>query len=200
MPDVLAAMALESLSGQEQLVASAEPPVRLVDYWRWSGSELMSNTERGVLAEFLVAIALGVQDQPREEWGNFDLEATLNGRRTRLEVKSSAERQSWKGKPRSYHSFHIGKTGDSWGELSGKRRWADVYVFCILKNLHATSQLQALDSRNWEFLVLPTATIERERPEQKTIRAGPLREVGAVSCSYGELAGVIAEAARTPMT
>ena len=195
MPDVLAAMPLEILNGRERLVAKAGPPLRLVDYWRWSASGLMSNSQRGVLAEFLVATALGVHDTPREEWENVDLEANLNGRRIRIEVKSSAERQSWKCTPSSFHEFDIRRTEDSWGEVAGTRRWADIYVFAILKNLLATSQLEALDARNWEFLVLPTTTLERKRPHGKTIRVGPLRRIGAVSCSHSKLAATIAQVA-----
>ena len=195
MPDVLTTMPLELLTGRERVVANAGPPLRLVDYWRWSGSGLMSNTQRGVLAEFLVATALGVHDTPREEWENVDLTADVNGRRTRIEVKSSAERQSWKGRPGGFHEFDIRRTKDSWGKVAGERRWADIYVFGILKNLHATSQLEALDTQNWEFLVLPTTTLEQRRPHGKTIRLQPLRGIGAVSCGHSKLAATIAQVA-----
>ena len=33
-------------------------PQTLLDYWRWSGSDLVSNAQRGILAEFLVGSAL----------------------------------------------------------------------------------------------------------------------------------------------
>ena len=34
----------------------------LLDFWRWSGSDLVGNTQRGILAEYLVALALGAND------------------------------------------------------------------------------------------------------------------------------------------
>jgi hypothetical protein len=41
----------------------------------------MGNTTRGVLAEFLVARALGVDDQPRVEWNHVDLSTPSGGSR-----------------------------------------------------------------------------------------------------------------------
>lgn len=198
MTDVLDAMPLGLLSGNEQLTAKAGPPLRVLDYWRWSGSGLMENTQRGVLAEFLVAAVLGVHGTPREEWGNYDLETECSGRTIRIEVKSSAERQSWQGAPAGFLEFDIRRTEDSWGKVSGVRRWADVYVFCILRNRNAAAQIEALDTGNWEFLVLPTAVIDRKRPLQKSFREGPLRQIGAVSTDYMGLAGTIARVAKTP--
>ena len=46
---------------------------KLQDYWRWSSSNLLDNTERGALAEFLVATSLGLDGQARKAWGTFDL-------------------------------------------------------------------------------------------------------------------------------
>ena len=40
----------------------------LLDYWQWSASDLVSNTSRGVVAEFLVASAIGIAGGVREEW------------------------------------------------------------------------------------------------------------------------------------
>ncbi len=38
------------------------------DFWSWAYSDLLSNANRGVFAEFIVAVALGVHEQPRLEW------------------------------------------------------------------------------------------------------------------------------------
>jgi hypothetical protein len=41
----------------------------LLDFWKWNGSDLVSNATRGRLAEFIVAIALDVDlSAPRDEW------------------------------------------------------------------------------------------------------------------------------------
>lgn len=79
-------------SGCEPIHAEGEPQgLTLQDYRRWSGSDLVSNVGRGVLAEFLVANALGQTKEPREEWGSFDVEVPGCGT---VEVKSAAYIQS----------------------------------------------------------------------------------------------------------
>src|SRR4051812_9811838 len=71
----------------------------LRDFWCWSTSDLLNNTTRGVLAEFLVAQALGVPTTGvREPWAAYDLETED---RLKVEVKSSAYLQSWHQKQKS---------------------------------------------------------------------------------------------------
>ena len=46
----------------------------LLDLWRWSTSDLVTNTTLGVLAEYIVARALGIgTDGVRQAWRTFDL-------------------------------------------------------------------------------------------------------------------------------
>ena len=45
----------------------------LLDYWRWAYSDLIGNTDRGVLAEFIVGISIGAITKSRERWEPFDL-------------------------------------------------------------------------------------------------------------------------------
>ena len=59
----------------------------LIDFWRWSASDLVSNAARGVLAEHVVAGALGPADGVRTEWDAFDL-PTRDG--IKIGVKSAA--------------------------------------------------------------------------------------------------------------
>ena len=57
------------------------------DSWRWSSSDLVSNATRGLLAEFVVAKALGGDTAtPRAEWVPYDL---LSPDGTKVEVKSA---------------------------------------------------------------------------------------------------------------
>lgn len=57
------------LTGQEAFYGQkVMPSFQLIDFWGWSGSMLSSNTTRGVLAEFLVAAALGPHKKIRREW------------------------------------------------------------------------------------------------------------------------------------
>jgi len=61
------------------------------DFWSWYCSDLMINSTRGGLAEFIVALSLGQKNRIRAAWEPWDL--TYNG--IKIEVKSSAFVQSW---------------------------------------------------------------------------------------------------------
>ena len=61
-------------SGDEPLRDSRGGEVaRLADFWRWAHSDLLTNTERGILAEYIVACALGVHGGTRIAWDRYDL-------------------------------------------------------------------------------------------------------------------------------
>lgn len=70
------------------------PVLKLLDYWRWLASCLMDNRIRGMLAEFLLAAACGLHTNPRVEWDSYDLCIPAANTGLKIEVKSSAERQS----------------------------------------------------------------------------------------------------------
>src|SRR5882724_11008094 len=82
--------------------------VSVFDFWQWSASDLLSNTTRGVFAEFIVASAVGISlDQVRDEWGAFDL---LSSEGIKIEVKSAAYIQSWFQHKVSPIMFRVPKT------------------------------------------------------------------------------------------
>ena len=58
----------------------------LTEYWKWAHSDLLGNTERGILAEYLVRLALNITSN-RLSCDKYDL---LYKERIRIEVKSSA--------------------------------------------------------------------------------------------------------------
>jgi hypothetical protein len=130
----------------------------LIDFWRWSASDLVSNATRGILAEFIVASALGITKGGigvRSEWDAFDLQ-TSDG--IKIEVKSAAYLQSWYHKNLSTISFGIrpttgwdGKTNEHSAEL---KRQADIYVFCVLHHQEKDS-LDPLNLDQWKFYILP---------------------------------------------
>jgi hypothetical protein len=54
--------------GDECFEFNGEPrPENLLGYWQWLTSNLVGNTERGSLAEYIVAMALGLADQVRND-------------------------------------------------------------------------------------------------------------------------------------
>jgi hypothetical protein len=63
----------------------------LADFWSWAYSDVLSNGNRSVFAEFLVASALGITATPRREWDMVD----LRYHEKKIEVKASGYVQSW---------------------------------------------------------------------------------------------------------
>jgi len=81
-------------SGQEQLTSNGSTiGIKLIDFWKWSVSDLISNATRGRFAEFIVASALGINmENVRDEWSAYDL---ISPEGIKIEVKSAAYIQSW---------------------------------------------------------------------------------------------------------
>jgi hypothetical protein len=95
-------------SGTERFRAgSKEVDFDLLSFWQWSCSDLLSNATRGIVAEFLVAQALEIADEVREEWAAYDLK-TKEG--ITIEVKSAAYCQRWYQDKVSRISFVVPKT------------------------------------------------------------------------------------------
>ena len=110
----------------------------VLEFWRWSASDLVSNATRGRLAEFITARALGAPTLGvRDEWAAYDLE-TPEG--IKVEVKSSAYLQSWAQAKPSSVLFSVRKAR-AWDRESNRQaavasREAEVYVFALLRHQH----------------------------------------------------------------
>ncbi|MCC6316816.1 MAG: hypothetical protein IT361_03915 [Gemmatimonadaceae bacterium] len=167
----------------------------LAAFWQWSCSDLVSNATRGILAEYLVAKALGVADGVREEWASFDLTAPDG---TRIEVKSAAFIQSWYQERLSSITFRVSKTR-AWDRESNRqseemRRQADVYVFAV----HAhqdQSTLDPMDVSQWEFFVVPTAELDNRPRSQHSITLNSLRVLASEPTAYSDLRRAVRVAA-----
>jgi hypothetical protein len=166
----------------------------VADFWRWAFSDLRDNTTRGILAEFLVARAVGDERGLRIGWDNFDAQAPDG---TAVEVKCSAFLQSWALKRHSELRF---------GRLSARefdatrneysvdaRVRADVFVFCV-QTQREPAAYDMLDISHWEFWVVDAGTI-RELGV-KSIGIGWVRRHATGPLPYGELAEAIRVAAR----
>jgi hypothetical protein len=170
---------------------------RVLDFWRWSSSELMGNTLRGVLAEYLVALDLGVADGLRTEWDSYDLKAAMG---TTVEVKSGAYVQSWHQDRPSKISFGIAPTV-GWDAGTGKydtgrKRQAQVYVFAVLGERNQT-KVDPLDVSQWRFHVLATRVLNDRLGEQKTLTLGSLMKLEPEIVAHGEISVAVQRASRT---
>ncbi len=163
----------------------------LLNFWQWSCSDLVSNVTRGMLAEFLVASALGVADGVRAEWDSVDIR-TPDG--LKVEVKASSYLQSWQQNRLSTISFDIGPAR-GWDAATNTtseeiKRNADVYVFCLLKHKEQNT-LDPMDLDQWTFYVLPTWVLNQSAPAQKTIGLNSLQRLGPTETRYATLREVV---------
>ncbi|MQF67590.1 hypothetical protein FIM07_04020 [SAR202 cluster bacterium AD-802-F09_MRT_200m] len=150
----------------------------ILDYWSWAYSDIVGNTTRGALAEFIVARAIGSELAIRNDWAAYDLE-TPSG--IKVEVKSSAYLQSWNQNTVSAPSFSIRKAKE-WSpetnEFGEERlRHSDVYVFCLLAYKGDKRMLNPLDLSQWEFYVVKTSEIDRIFGERSSISINRVKDL-----------------------
>lgn len=166
----------------------------LLDFWRWSVSDILSNATRGRFAEFIVGTAIGLNpDNLRDEWDAYDL-TTEEG--IKIEVKSSAYIQSWSQKNFSTISFSI-KPARFWDAETNWRhaepeRTADLYVFCHLKHKDKNT-VDPLKMEQWDFYILPTYRLDNYTRSQSSITIKSLRKLTNPQ-KYSELKNGITEA------
>ncbi|WP_157944038.1 hypothetical protein [Blastococcus atacamensis] len=149
-------------------------------------SDLRANTVRSMLAEYLVARALGAAHRPRIEWDAYDI-VTPEG--LKLEVKSGAYLQAWEQSRLSMVTFS-GLRARTWSSAEGYSEAesynADGYVFAVLTAKDHASY-DALDVDQWSFWVLPRDVLAKTG--QRSIRLSrveKLAESGPVT--YVQLA------------
>ena len=131
--------------------------IKLLDYWKWSSSNLLSNAIRGMFAEFIVSMAMEINfSSVRKDWKPYDIE-TKEG--IKIEVKTSAYLQSWFQKNYSKILFSI-KPARYWDTETNifskeKSRHSDIYIFCVLKHKDKDT-VDPLNLDQWDFYVIPT--------------------------------------------
>ena len=164
----------------------------VLDFWRWSMADLVSNATRGVLAEFIVAQALGIATTGvREEWAAYDL-CTPDG--ITVEVKSAAYVQSWAQRRPSAIQFGVGKRR-AWDPATNHMaekptRSAAVYVFALLAHQDRAT-LDPLNLDQWRFYVLSTAELNERKRSQHSITLPSLAAMNAGPYKFDELRAAV---------
>lgn len=177
-------------SGKEPICGSETTKgLTILNYWRWSGSDVLSNAPRGVFAEFLVGHALRAIDSPREAWASYDLK-TREG--IRVEVKSAAYVQSWYQNKLTEIRFEIGQKQNE--DSTKRERPSDVYVFALLAE-QDMKKINPLDIGQWEFYVVSTCELNRRYENQATLGINPLRRLARQVVPYAELEASVKSAA-----
>lgn len=132
------------------------------EFYAWAYGNLLANTTRGVLAEYIVATALGICDTKRVQWNQYDLEIDGAekpggadkpdgaGERERIgiEVRSAAYVQEWRQDRPSEIVFSI-RRAQGWDARTNTRadranRSAKVYVFCVLEGKDKNRMVTAI--------------------------------------------------------
>lgn len=162
----LAEQKVEMKLGHEKFFSrNSTLSIDVLNFWQWSNSDLLTNTNRAILSEFLVASSLDLIKEPRRiVWDNNNL---VMKSKVEIEVKSAAKYQAWKQSEPSPISFMIKKKYEWNNETANYSneplRSADIYVFCVLHDI------EFLNLDNWDFYVLLTKDINERCGDQKTI-------------------------------
>jgi hypothetical protein len=165
----------------------------LSDFWQWAYSDLMQNIERGVLAEYIVAILLGVNDQPRIPWTAYDLKLS-NGKT--VEIKTMSQLQAWYQRRLSNPRVVIKPTRKWDPETNVMEKepkfHADLYVICYF-NADNHDLADPLNLAQWEFYAFNRKQVEKMLEGRKSISLKFLRNSGYRSVTAYELQHKVAE-------
>lgn len=167
-----------------------------LDFWQWAYSDFLSNAQRGVLAEYIVAKAIGATERLRVEWDAYDVIAPDS---TKIEVKSSAYLQTWQQKQHSKIIFDIALKTSWLAEtntyVANQQRSADVYVFCVFAETDR-AKADPLNMEQWFFLVCSTRFLNEQFKSQKTVALSSLEKKGLQRIPFDELEEAITEAGK----
>jgi hypothetical protein len=127
---------------------------------RLFGGPILENRFRGLFVEEFVGMALEPDwSYAGNDWAGYDFVSCCQ--KWKLEVKQSAAKQSWAGKP-SQGRFSVREaiglwSGSVWEEFEEPRRIADIYVF----GWHGFSSSDAdhTNPEQWDFFVLQQANL-----------------------------------------
>jgi hypothetical protein len=160
-------------------------------FWRWAFSDLLQNTTRGILAEYIVAVLLGIDDKPRNPWESFDLHLR-DGRK--VEIKTISYLQAW-----AQQKLSIPRV-----VLVPKRFWdpdtnvmektpslnSDLYIIChFISKEHSTAN--PLDMDQWRFFVLEKKQVEAILKKGKSATLETFRDMGVNPLEASELASEV---------
>lgn len=174
------------LSGDELFLDNGKPlGLTMRDFWSFQFSNILHDPDE--IAEFLVAKALGMNEPCNKEYWTL---CDIQYRDKRVEVKETSFFHSFNepGKVSKNRVFGIQKANSIYEDQEHENRYErqnDLYVFCLL---NGTDREEAwpLEVSHWEFYVVPTAVINQECGDQKTISLSRVRSF-ATHVNYSEL-------------
>jgi len=152
---------------------------KLLDFWSWNSSDLLNNAMRWKLAEYIIAIALWIDNWYRIEWDDYD----LIYKNLKIEIKSWAYLQSWEQEKFSNIIFWI-KPTNNWNWIY--KRQSDIYIFALLK-CKDSSKINPLNLEQWDFYILETEILNNKLWLQKTIWLNSLLKLNPIKSNFIDL-------------
>ena len=189
----LAYIPIRRMLGTEEFVYQGQQVgSTLLEFWQWAFSELAGNTLRGTVAEYIVAMAAGLDKGVQIPWDACDLR--LPGGRT-LEIKTSGYLQTWKQSKLGRPSWSIAKS-KAWDPQTNEfalepKRNSDTYVFCLHHHTDK-STINPLELDQWTFFVVPTAKIEATFGARTRVGIRELNTLGATGLNFQDLRSSLA--------
>lgn len=183
---------MKLLSGNEPFTYSfrTPPQQKILDFWAWNSSDLLNNTLRGALAEYIVALALNIDlSSPRQDWTEYDL---VTKDRTRIEVKCSAYLQSWKQHKLSSIRFTCAPSQAFVNQAydGDYARHSDIYVFCLFSSRDPQTA-NPLNLDQWLFYILPTKKLNECLGNQKTLSLSSLIKLAPLQAKFHEISSCV---------
>ena len=162
--------------------AAAGAEMTVLDFWRYSYSDLLLPTIRGDLAEFLVMRASLPAEQQAKYYAvrkSGDVVDFWLDKNQWVEVKSSAYLQSWDQNQLSKITFDVRKR-EGWDfkkrvKVFPRQRWAHLYVLCYL-HCSDKSKVNPLNVDHWTFFVVPTKLIDARFGDRESISLRDVQE------------------------
>jgi len=157
------------------------------DFWQWAYSDLMQNVERGVLAEYIVAALLGVDNKLRIPWLAYDLKLP-NGKM--VEVKTMSRLQAWYQKKLTNPRVVIKRTR-KWDPKTNTiedtpKFHSDIYVICFFTaDNHDTAD--PLNLAQWNFYAFTREHVKELLRGRKSISLKFLEKSGIKAVTAYEL-------------
>jgi hypothetical protein len=165
----------------------------LADFWHWAFSDLCDDDIKGIFAEWMVRVLLGLPlyDSRRVSWANSDI--ILEN--ARIEVKASALWQSWKlvnedgtrkpsPRPALLHPSRVrfsglqARTAVTPASADDPRQFkSDFYIFCFHSQIDP-SAWDAWNLAHWEFYLMTRQEL-MELKVGNSISLATLRQVRA---------------------
>jgi hypothetical protein len=180
-------------TGAEALHAHSEPlGPTLLDFWRWSASDLLSHAVRGALAVYIVSCALGLDDGVRGDDGDVLLHP--DGLRIAVQSASYLEAGPYAQDALVRFPIRSARLWDSSANVLDVNltRLADLHVFCLLAHPDAET-VDPLDVSQWQFYVVESTLLDAKFPLGESVGLTSLRGLGVLPIPYGELLPDVAQ-------